>query len=81
MNNDAWQVDAVDEFLAEVHDVVLASGIRNPFSVAHSLKTTLWIESELNTASHQTLASLLAMLNRLVNSPIKQKNIRGVLPI
>ena len=76
IDEDAWQIDARDEFLAEAHDTILDSGIRDPIFVSHYLKTTLAVESELEFASPETQAKLLAALNRFINSPIKQKHSR-----
>lgn len=71
-----WKVNHREDFLAEVHEIVLDNGIRSPIFGAHYLKTTLAIESEIACASKQTQSLLLAALNRFVHSPIKQKHSR-----
>ena len=73
---DEWKVNDPEDFLAEVHEIILDNGIRAPIFGAHYLKTTLAIESEITCASKQTQSLLLAALNRFVHSPIKQKHSR-----
>ncbi len=69
-----WRVDHRDSFLSTAHDVILDNGIRSPIFGAHYLKTTLAVEAELSHAGEQACETLLAALNRLIQTPIKQKH-------
>ena len=71
-----WFVTDRDQFFADVDNKILDHGMRDPIFSAHLIKTPVAIREELAFAPASCQTYLLASLNRLMNSPIKQKHTR-----
>ncbi|PRQ06598.1 Rieske (2Fe-2S) protein [Enhygromyxa salina] len=71
-----WRVDDEDGFWAGVQDRLLDHGLPLPIFSAHLLKTSTAVALEADNVAAPTRALMLAALNRLLRSPIKQKHAR-----
>ena len=61
---------------ADVIEQVLDHGFRDPIFSAHALKTPFAVFDELESASDECAALLLAAVNRMLHSSFKQKHVR-----
>ena len=71
-----WAVADADDFFAEVGELLLDHGLREPIYAAHLVKTARAVQEELPGALEPSRPYLLASLNRFLHSPIKQKHAR-----
>jgi nitrite reductase/ring-hydroxylating ferredoxin subunit len=71
---DAWRVIDEPGFWAGVRELLLDHGLLVPIYSAHLLKTSTAVALELPNVAGATRELLLASLNRLLRSPIKQKH-------
>jgi nitrite reductase/ring-hydroxylating ferredoxin subunit len=71
-----WEVHDVDAFFRVVHERLFDHGLRDPIFSAHWLKTSMAVLDELAVASESCRRTLLAALNRFLNSPMKGKHVR-----
>ena len=71
-----WRVDDEPVFWAGVQELLLDHGLAVPIYSAHLLKTSTAVALELPQVAAPTRALMLAALNRLLRSPIKQKHAR-----
>jgi hypothetical protein len=73
---EAWRVSDEAAFWTGVHERLLDHGLLVPIYSAHLLKTSTAVALELPNVAAPTRELLLASLNRLLRSPIKQKHAR-----
>jgi nitrite reductase/ring-hydroxylating ferredoxin subunit len=71
-----WHVKDQSAFFAEVDDLLLDHGFRDPIFSSHVVKTTLAVLEELEVASKNCRSTLLAAVHRFLRSPMKQKHTR-----
>ena len=71
-----WAVSDADDFAADVRELLLDHGVREPIYAAHLVKTAQAVQEEVPHTSDTGRHYLLASLNRFLHTPIKQKHVR-----
>ena len=75
-SEEEWAVSDPDGFVADVRELLLDHGVREPIYAAHLVKTAQAVQEEVPNTTETGKHYLQASLNRFLHTPVKQKHVR-----